>query len=85
MLDAVWSCVDYGDFHRGMGGKRMLRSASPLWIDGPPMVRPSGGPAPARGRDGANSATGTRTRVARVRAEYPDQLDYSGSWVVVET
>ena len=27
-----------------------------------------------------NSATGTRTRVARVRAEYPNQLDYSGSW-----
>ena len=26
-----------------------------------------------------NSATGTRTRVARVRAEYPNQLDYSGS------
>ena len=25
-----------------------------------------------------NSATGTRTRVARVKAEYPDQLDYSG-------
>ena len=25
-----------------------------------------------------NSATGTQTRVARVRAEYPDQLDYSG-------
>ena len=25
------------------------------------------------------SATGTRARVARVRAEYPDQLDYSGS------
>ena len=25
-----------------------------------------------------NSATGTRTRVARVRAEYPNQLDYSG-------
>ena len=25
-----------------------------------------------------HSATGTRTRVARVRAEYPDQLDYSG-------
>ena len=24
------------------------------------------------------SATGTRTRVARVKAEYPDQLDYSG-------
>ena len=24
------------------------------------------------------SATGTRTQVARVRAEYPDQLDYSG-------
>ena len=24
-----------------------------------------------------NSATGTRTRVARVRAEYPNQLDYS--------
>ena len=28
----------------------------------------------------ANSATGTRTRVARVRAEYPNQLDYSGFW-----
>ena len=26
-----------------------------------------------------NSTTGTRTRVARVRAEYPNQLDYSGS------
>ena len=26
-----------------------------------------------------NSATGTRARVARVRAEYPGQLDYSGS------
>ena len=25
-----------------------------------------------------NSATGTRTRVARVRAEYPNQLDYRG-------
>ena len=25
------------------------------------------------------SATGTRTRIARVRAEYPTQLDYSGS------
>ena len=25
-----------------------------------------------------NSATGTRTRVARARAEYPSQLDYSG-------
>ena len=28
-----------------------------------------------------NSATGTRTRVARVRAEYPNQLDYSGCWI----
>ena len=27
------------------------------------------------------SATGTRTRVARVRAEYPNQLDYSGCWL----
>ena len=26
-----------------------------------------------------DSATGTRTRVARVRAEYPNQLDYSGA------
>ena len=25
-----------------------------------------------------HAATGTRTRVARVRAEYPSQLDYSG-------
>ena len=25
-----------------------------------------------------NSATGTRTRVARVRVEYPNQLDYGG-------
>ena len=29
-------------------------------------------------RTSENSATGTRTRVARVRAEYPNQLDYSG-------
>ena len=27
-------------------------------------------------------ATGTRTRVARVRAEYPNQLDYSGVDIV---
>ena len=27
-----------------------------------------------------SSATGTRARVAWVRAEYPDQLDYSGLW-----
>jgi hypothetical protein len=26
-----------------------------------------------------NSATGTRARVARVRVEYPIQLDYSGA------
>jgi hypothetical protein len=25
-----------------------------------------------------NSVAGTRTRVSRVRAEYPDQLDYNG-------
>ena len=31
-----------------------------------------------RQQDPNNSATGTRTRVARVRAEYPNQLDYSG-------
>ena len=29
-------------------------------------------------QSGAYSATGTRAQVARVRAEYPDQLDYSG-------
>ena len=29
-----------------------------------------------------HSATGTRTRVARVRAEYPNQLDYSGFWQI---
>jgi hypothetical protein len=26
-----------------------------------------------------NSVAGTRTRVSRVRAEYPNQLDYNGS------
>ena len=33
------------------------------------------------------SATGTRTRVARVRAEYPNQLDYGGSaveWIKIK-
>ena len=30
--------------------------------------------------DQPNSATGTRTRVTRARAEYPDQLDYSRCW-----
>ncbi len=34
--------------------------------------------AAARHAHGNTSATGTRTRVARVRAEYPNQLDYSG-------
>ena len=34
------------------------------------------------GRKLINSATGTQTRDARVRAEYPNQLDYSGfCWV----
>ena len=33
---------------------------------------------PVAGAQYSNSATGTRARVARVRAEYPDQLDYSG-------
>ena len=28
--------------------------------------------------DMINSTTGTRTQVARVKAEYPNQLDYSG-------
>jgi hypothetical protein len=28
-----------------------------------------------------SSATGTRTRVARVRAEHPNQLDYSGRYI----
>ena len=39
-------------------------------------------PPPATTAEAAlmNSATGTRTRVARVRAEYPSQLDYSGCW-----
>jgi hypothetical protein len=32
--------------------------------------------------DSKYSATGTRTRVARVRAEYPNQLDYSGSDII---
>ena len=31
-----------------------------------------------------SSATGTRTRVARVRAEYPNQLDYSGVAVILK-
>ena len=30
-------------------------------------------------------ATGTRTRVARVRAEYPNQLDYSGAVGIVQS
>ena len=34
---------------------------------------------PNPNHNNGNSATGTRTRVARVRAEYPNQLDYSGS------
>ena len=31
---------------------------------------------------GKKSATETRIRVARVRAEYPNQLDYSGSCII---
>ena len=47
----------------------------------PPMYRPHiiGARALACPRAcGMHSATGTRTRVARVRAEYPNQLDYGG-------
>ena len=36
-------------------------------------------------KQASNSATGTRTRVARVRAEYPDQLDYSGAVIQFPT
>ena len=35
--------------------------------------------------DRTTSATGARTRVARVRAEYPGQLDYSGFWYPLAT
>ena len=42
------------------------------------------GSIPAGGFSSKNSATGTRTRVARVRAEYPNQLDYSGFCHTVE-
>ena len=34
------------------------------------------------GCDLENSTTGTRTQVARVRAEYPNQLDYEGSAMI---
>ena len=37
-------------------------------------------PGAAGGGGAQTSATGTRTRVTRVRAEYPSQLDYSGFW-----
>ena len=33
---------------------------------------------------GNNSGTGTRTRVARVRAEYPNQLDYTGDVIQIQ-
>ena len=36
-------------------------------------------PEPEIARPETNSDAGTRTRVARVRAEYPNQLDYIGS------
>ena len=47
----------------------------------PPSTRDNSGgktcsPTPSQLKQ--NSATGTRTRVAQMRAEYPDQLDYSG-------
>ena len=38
-----------------------------------------------RAGESKSSATGTQTRVARVRAEYPNQLDYSGVgwWILL--
>ena len=42
--------------------------------------RASSGTCIVHAANAQNSATGTRTRVARVRAEYPNQLDYSGFW-----
>jgi hypothetical protein len=44
-----------------------------------PWVADDGSNVPIGGCfTGQHSATGTRTRVALVRAEYPNQLDYSG-------
>ena len=59
---------------RLQGGASALR-AEPEALFFSPRARRS--PRPSFQRK-MHSATGTRTRVARVRAEYPNQLDYSG-------
>jgi hypothetical protein len=54
-----------------------------LVIEGNSMLHPRDGSASdkrPRSLRSKCSATGSRTRVARVRAEYPNQLDYSGFW-----
>ncbi len=56
---------------------RAILRRLPKRVDGQPLQHVRQRPFSAQGAL-ANSATGTRTRVARVRAEYPNQLDYSG-------
>ena len=54
---------------------RTMSQSRTLLVEVRPPRRAPQGLAP---RKLPNSATGTRARVARVRAEYPNQLDYSG-------
>ena len=61
--------------------ERAARDASPSKSTGEnqQMIAGEVSQSIAHGRMPAQySATGTRTRVARVRAEYPSQLDYGG-------
>ena len=37
-----------------------------------------------KNKRGQNSVAGTWTRVSRVRAEYPNQLDYNGDIICVQ-
>ena len=57
---------------------RTHRKEQCQWADS--MTRKGLPQAAWRGQWAKSSATGTRALVARVRAEYPDQLDYSGWW-----
>ena len=57
----------------------IVKALWPPWVANRCANSTAGNKAATRKDFQRHSATGTRTRVARVRAEYPSQLDYSGS------
>ena len=74
---AIWNCVQTQsqNFLKAVGGPRWRRTVTAgLWAF---FRGPFSTPTATKRKF---SVAGTRTRVSRVRAEYPNQLDYNGFW-----